>query len=278
LISAERFAVAAMGTRFELCLAAGERNLRAAGEAALDEIEGWHRRLSRFAPDSLVSHINRTAFERPVRLDRETFALFADALAVWRATDGAFDIAVAPRMAAQGFAPSSVAGDERASGCDAIVLDENAWTIGFSRPGVSIDLGAIAKGHAVDAAAAVLRTGGVTSAIVHGGTSSVAAIGAPPGDEGWRVAIGGDGGRRVLTIADACLGVSDPFSQAGPERGAHIIDPRTGRAVTRPARVAVLGPSARLADAWSTALVVFGSVPGSFPEAFQAFIDVEEGS
>ena len=68
-----RLAVGAMGTRFELVLLAGRGDLRAAGEAAIDEIETWHRRLSRFAPDSLVSHINREAARAPVRLDRDPF-------------------------------------------------------------------------------------------------------------------------------------------------------------------------------------------------------------
>lgn len=267
-----------MGTRFELWIEAGRGDLRAAGEAACDEIEGWHRRLSRFAPDSLVSHINRSACERPVRLDRETFSLFADALAVWRATGGAFDIAVAPHMAAHGYAPSSVAGDGRASRSEAIVLDPDAWTIHFTRPGVSIDLGAIAKGHAVDAAAAVLRESGVTSAILHGGTSSVGAIGAAPGGEGWRVAVGREKPTRILAITDGSLAVSDPLSQAGPDRGGHIVDPRTGSPVSRAASVAVLGASARLADAWATAIVVLGNVPDSFPAEYQAFIDAEESS
>jgi thiamine biosynthesis lipoprotein len=264
-----------MGTRFELCIAAGRGDVRAAGETAIDEIEFWHRRLSRFAPDSLVSHINRTAFDRPVQLDRDTFSLFADALAVWRATDGAFDIAVAPGMAAHGYALSAIHGDVRASGTDAIVLDPGAWTIGFTRPGVSIDLGAIAKGHAVDAGIAMLRESGVTSAILHGGTSSVAAIGAPPGRDGWGVAIGSGDAPRILMLVDAALGVSDPLSQAGPDRGAHILDPRTRRPVGRAGRVTVLGKSARLADAWSTALVVLGGVPDSFPSDYQAFIDAE---
>jgi hypothetical protein len=40
----------------------------------------------------------------------------------------------------------------------------------------------------------------------------------------------------------------------------------------------VLGASARLADAWATAIVVLGNVPDSFPAEYQAFIDAEESS
>ena len=63
------------------------------GESALREIEDWHQRLTRFEPDSWLSHVNRTAAHEPVRLDDEMFPLFADAVAVWRDSGGAFDIA-----------------------------------------------------------------------------------------------------------------------------------------------------------------------------------------
>jgi thiamine biosynthesis lipoprotein len=259
-----------MGTRFELALEAGvDGNLRVAGEAAIDEIEEWHRRLSRFTPDSLLSHINRTAAARAVRLDRETFALFDDALAVWRSSDGAFDIGIAPLMAAYGYAPSSVPGGSATAGSAAIELDAEAWTIRFARPGVSLDLGAIAKGHALDCAAALLREHGVTRALLHGGTSSVLAIGAPEWSEGWRVALGPGAGARVIALRDASLAVSDPSSQAGVMRPGHILDPRSRAPVVRAGIVAVIGPSARLADAWTTALVVLGHVPEGFPAGYR---------
>lgn len=258
-----------MGTRFELVLAGGARDdLLAAGETALEEIAEWHRRLSRFEPDSLVSHINRTAHDGPVRLDRETFALFADALAVWRDSEGAFDIAVAPLMARHGF-PASAAGGGSADATSAsIALDDDAWTIRFTRPGVSLDLGGIGKGHALDCAAAVLRAHGVARALVHGGTSSVVAIGAPQDASGWRVAVGADGG--VITLRDAALAVSDPRSQRSALAAGHIVDPRTTRPIAGAGRVAVVGPSARLADAWATALVVLGSTPLAFPPEYRA--------
>ena len=98
-----RLAVGAMGTRFELVLLEGRDSLRAAGEAAIDEIEMWHGRLTRFAADSLVSHINREAARGPVRLDRDTFELLHDAVRVWRESEVAFDITIAPAMTRSGM-------------------------------------------------------------------------------------------------------------------------------------------------------------------------------
>lgn len=257
-----RLAVGAMGTRFELVLADGRENLRAAGEAAIDEIETWHRRLTRFAADSLVSHINREASRGPVRLDRDTFELLRDALTVWRASGGAFDITVAPA------ATESV-------GASALLLDPENWAITFTRPQVAIDLGGIGKGHALDCAASVLRAAGVTSALLHAGTSSIVAIGAWGESDGWRVEVPTETGGRVIALRDAAVSVSDAGGPVDARRGMpHIVDPRNGRPVIPSVRATVVGPSARLADAWSTALVVRGSAPAAFPADYSSFIDV----
>jgi thiamine biosynthesis lipoprotein len=237
-----------MGTRFELVLEGGDPEaLRPAGELALEEIEQWHRRLTRFAPDSVLSHMHRTAHLRPVRLDPETFALFEDALRVHRDSGGAFDIAV-------GGTTSSAA----------IVLDPAARTVRFTRRGLSLDLGGIAKGHALDCAADLLRAHGVESALLHGGTSSVVAIGAPPDAPGWRVALGPRPGAETALLMDEALSVSSIDLRA------HIVDPRSGEPVRRHGLVVVRGPSARLADAWSTALLVLGVVPPAFPAGYTA--------
>jgi thiamine biosynthesis lipoprotein len=261
-----------MGTRFELVLLSGACDLRAAGEAALDEIQLWHARLTRFAPDSLVSHINRTAGAAPVRLDRDTFVLFEDAMGVSAESEGAFDITVAPVMGRLGFAGSAVPALGRRVNGRALLLDANAWTLRFSTADVSLDLGAIGKGHALDCAAAVLREYGVDAALLHGGTSSIAAIGAPPRSSGWRVAAGPEADAAVVTLRDAAMSVSDSASQRTPAAGGHIVDARTGGVIERARRAVVVGPSARLADAWATALVVLGSIPGGFPAGYTASI------
>lgn len=259
-----RLAVGAMGTRFELVLRTGRGDLKAAGEAALDEIETWHRRLSRFAPDSLVSHINREASLGPVRLDRDTFELLQDAVEVWRASEGAFDITVAP----------DVAGD-----AGALRMDADNWTIAFTNPDVSIDLGGIGKGHALDCAARILREAGVTCALLHGGTSNIVAIGAPEGSDGWRVLLPSAGDDRTVALRDAALSVSDPFGPRDTRREApHIMNPRHAAPVAESIRATIVGPSARLADAWSTALVVLGRVPARFPPRFSAFIEAHEAA
>ena len=280
-----RLATSAMGTRFELVLAGeDEVSLRAAGEEALAEIEEWDQRLSLFRPDSLVSHVNRNAATYPVRLDGDTFDLFAFCSDVYEQSSGAFDISVAPLMRALGFHESDSDGDlDRARnnvGFDGVVLDESDLTIRFTKPGVAIDLGAVGKGHAIDLAVLRLREAAVTSALIHGGSSAIAAIGAPPESDGWTVKV------RDPNVADAsrwpCVSLSDSalavsaqhgrtVSQDGIEIG-HVLDPRTGEPVRQSGMAAVVTSSARTADAWSTALLAIGRRPDDLDDTITTLI------
>ena len=235
-----------MGTRFEIVIEAGD-SFRAAGEEALREIESLHGRLSFHATDSLLSHVNRTAHGNAVRVDADTFGLLRDALDVWRASGGAFD-------------PS------RGTGMHAVELDAASHSVRYHEAGVSLDLGAIAKGHAVDAAAAILREYGVSSALVHGGTSSIAAIGRPAGMEGWGVAIAPSHTTRLF-LCDRTLSVS-----SGALRP-HIVDPATRAFIKGPRVAAVIGPSARLGDAWSTAVAVLGRRPDGMGDEWDVIIE-----
>ena len=223
-----------MGTRFELVLPAGNfATTRAIGEAALAEIEDCHRRFSKFARSSLLSHIMRSVDRGPVPVDRDTFELFEDALEVHAVSEGAFDVTVPAR------------------GMDAIVLDAEACTVRLMRE-VPLDLGGIAKGHAIDLAARVLRDHGIDRAFLHGGTSSAIGIGTPFDGEAWRVELAGGG---EVMLRDRALSVSAVWD-GNPHP---TLDPRTGEAVPGPRRAVVTGPAARLADALSTALLVSAS-------------------
>jgi thiamine biosynthesis lipoprotein len=231
-----------MGTRFELVIEDDDRpaRIRGAAEAALEAIDECHTRFSRFIPESLVAHLARVPAGTAVRLDRETFGVFADAVAVWRASGGAFDIS----------------GGRGAM--DALRLDTGQQTVTLEQAGLLLDLGAIAKGHALDCAAGVLRAAGVESAFLHGGASSAVALGA----RGWQVALpGGD----VIRLQDTALGVS----RTGHDTPHPAFDPATGMPVLAERCVAVIGPSARLCDAWATAAVVLGTRPPEMPDCYE---------
>ena len=244
-----QLATAAMGTRFEIVIDEPTTPaLRAVGEAAVGEIERLHRLHSLFASDSLLSHVNRVAPTHPVPVDAATFEMLCDARAVWSASGGAFDIT-------------------RGAGMEHVHLDALTRSVRFASAAVSIDLGGIAKGHAVDRAAEILRDNGVTRALIHGGTSSIAAIGAPREfAAGWRIAIAPTS-HHVITLCDTTLSVSSASIRD------HIINPHTGGFAQRVRIAAVIGPSATLGDAWSTAAAVLGYRPPSLSGEWKTIIE-----
>jgi thiamine biosynthesis lipoprotein len=268
----------AMGTRFECVLAAFDRPVRATEAAAIAEeveylVRDWHQRLTVFDPVSPVSVVNALAAERPVSVDPELFALLDRCLSHTRDTNARFDIAVGSLMRAHGFRspwPGSPSRDspEPAWGSDLIVLDPAACTVRFRSPGVSIDLGAIAKGFVLDLARADLNEFGVTHALIHGGTSSVLAIGPRPDASPWRVRLlADDPDSPVVDLVDTALSVSAPSGRTVNGRG-HIMDPATGRPSDAASAACVIGPSAEVCEAWSTALVVDPSMTDRLPEGY----------
>jgi thiamine biosynthesis lipoprotein len=138
---------------------------------------------------------------------------------------------------------------DRAGNARKIRLDRMNQTIGLRSSAVELDLGGIAKGHAIDLAGRTLRDAGVIAAFVHGGTSSGLGIGCPPAGT-WRVAIGAEAGAPIIDVTDRAFSVSSTVTRS------HHTDPRTGHPIARHRRVALVGRSARLADAWSTALMI----------------------
>jgi thiamine biosynthesis lipoprotein len=146
-----------------------------------------------------------------------------------------------------------------------------------AHPALTVDLGAIAKGYAIDRAAEVLRRAGIESAAINAG-GDIRLIG-DHGARPWRIAIQHprDSARPLATLelADAAVVTSGDYERFFEQDGVryhHIFDPRTGYPAGRCQSVTVVAPSAALADALSTAVFVLGPEEGfallqRFPEA-----------
>jgi thiamine biosynthesis lipoprotein len=209
----------------------------------------------------------------------ELFALLRHAQKLHAETDGAFDITVAPLVRCWGFmhnqgwlpGPEAVAAARQAVGMEHVHLDAARRTVRFLRDAVMLDLGAIGKGYAVERGAELLREAGVTSALFHGGTSTVCAIGAPPGAEAWTVAIEQPPPGwaeipfpelSVVLLKDQSLSVSAIWGRTFEAEGkhfGHVIDPRSGQPVETTWLSAVILPAATETDALSTALLTLGA-------------------
>ena len=257
-----------MATRFELVLEGADRSrLRAIAEEVFDEIRFREAAWSRFAKDSVISRVNREAFERSVILDGETWSLLEEALRIRAQSAGWFDPTLADLMD-EFDAMASVLAHVHAAGDD-VRLDAASRSVRFERSGVRLDLGGIAKGRALDLAAELLVDHGVERALLHGGTSSVVALGAPEGLDGWRIALSEDPNAPVAVLRDCALSVSGTHGRTNAA-GGHVLDPHARRPARSESSAAVIARSASIADAWSTALCAAGELELELPDDVHA--------
>lgn len=267
-----------MATRFELVLH-GENaaTLRAAGEEALAEVERLENQLSLYRPGSEIAQVNARAAREDVLVSPEVFSLLQHTAKLSAETEGAFDVTIAPLVRCWGFmgangkmpTPEEVAEAREKIGMHHVQLDAANRTVRFAREGVMLDLGAMGKGYAVERGMEILREAGVTSALFHGGTSTVYAIGHPPEADVWKVAFetpltsAGNVFPKLpdMELCDEAMSVSAIWGrsfQSGEQTFGHVIDPRTGQPVKTALLSAVVLPSATETDALSTALLTLG--------------------
>jgi len=263
----------AMGTVLELTLLGAEAPaLDAARAAAFEEVRRVEELLSRWHAISEISRLNAAAGTGPQALDPEALALLERCLGFTRTTAGAFDVTVGPLIALWRRAEERGALPGEAELVAARVrVGPGQLEIGSDgrvalEAGSSVDLGAVAKGYALDRVRARLPDA-VEAALLNFGQSSTWAIGRPPGEEGWRLLIQAPGGGYAGTIAlrDQALSASGSVSQwreIGGRRFGHVIDPRDGQPLTRELQSLVVAGDATLAEAMATAVVVLGPEEG----------------
>jgi thiamine biosynthesis lipoprotein len=154
-------------------------------------------------------------------------------------------------------------------------FDRAARTVELLHPGMRIDLGAIGKGYAGDCAIAVLRQHGVRSALFESGGDIVVSS-APPASPGWTIRLShpAPGVPEQICLADAAISTSgdtEQFLLVDNKRYSHVIDPRTGMALTDRWMATVIAPDGITADSLSTAAAVLG------PDAGSAFVAQHPG-
>src|SRR5665213_69648 len=209
----------AMATRFEIVLHGGNPSaLRAAGEQAFDEVDRIESQLSLYKLASEIARVNNRAAFEPVRVSPPVFRLLQTARRLSDECGGAFDISIAPLVRCWGFMggggkiPSQEELPEARAklGMQRVILNGDDFTVRFDCEGMMLDLGAIGKGYAIDRAVEILRECGVVSGLIHGGTSTVYAIGSPPDAKAWKVAIAAPEGiaAPVVELRDEALSVS----------------------------------------------------------------------
>ncbi|MFA4888856.1 MAG: FAD:protein FMN transferase, partial [Candidatus Omnitrophota bacterium] len=243
-----------------------------AGEIVFGEIKRIEGLLSKYGPQSEVSKLNALG---ELKVSPETFYIIKKSKEFSQASAGAFDITVAPLVGLWGFTDKKfrVPSEEEIKnilplvGADKIVLQEDDSVVKFILSRMKIDLGAIAKGFALDCAAQKLKAAGIDSCLVNAG-GQILAIG-KKFQRPWVVAIKAPRSRGIagkLELVDKSISTSGDYQQyfqKGSKRYAHILDPKTGYpADSGVISVTVVAPDGLTADALSTAIFVLGEAKG----------------
>lgn len=248
-------------------------SLQASITAAFDEFHRVDRLLSIHRPDSEVSRVNSLSGTGPVTVSEEFREMLAGALAVSRATEGAFDVTIGPVTQLWGF----IWKDHRLPTADELnrvlplVGHEKAvlrpdGLVELARSGMMLDFGGIGKGMAVDRAIEVLRERGVQSAMVKAG-GDLRVLGLPPGQRHWLVQLedpAKERRRKMVKLFSGALSTSgnyENYFEVSGQRYSHIIDPRTGLPIQGIASCTVLAPTCAESDALATAFFVMGIGP-----------------
>ncbi len=237
--------------------------------AIIARLAGLVAEMSHWAPNSLLSRFNRSPSGTWTTLPPNFAHVMTRSLAIAEITGGAFDPAIGKLVDAWGFGPVPVA-------CHPSTpeIETARATSGWSRlsfaptgahlrqpGGTALDLSGIAKGHAVDAVADLLHDAGIPNALVEIGGELVGR-GIRPDGAPWWVDLESPPGPTLPPLRIALHGQAVATS-GDYRRGAHTLDPRTGRPIdTGVVSASVIHETALDADAWATALTVLGPLEG----------------
>ncbi len=266
----------AMGVQFRFVIYAESQKVAdqafrwAANRATeLDEI------FSDYKSDSEAMRLVRGAVGCPIEISQDLWTLMRTSDRIRRESEGAFDITAGRlthlwRLARKRHrlpTDSEIQDALQNVGNDGFELIEPLRII-LNSEQLRLDFGGIAKGYAADQCLAIFRDLGIESALV--AASGDLALGAPPpGESGWRVGIAALDGKQIsersICLAQCGVSTSSDSLQALEYEGvrySHIVDPRSGQAVTLHSSVTVVTDCATHADAWATALSVLAPERG----------------
>lgn len=237
-------------------------NAREAISAGFSEIRRIDGLMSLHRTDSELSRVNARQI---AQVSEDLFKVLAKAQEISERTEGSFDITIRPLAHLWGFiwkeyrlpTAAELAATLPRVNYRLVQLDRGRRTVRFLREGVSLDLGAIAKGYAVDCALEKLRSLGVTNAMVRAG-GDLRVLGE------WEVQLEDPqkrGRRETIRLRDAAISTSGDYEnyfEIAGKRYSHILDPRTGLPVEGIAACTVIAPTCMEADGLATALFVYG--------------------
>ncbi|MDR2861607.1 MAG: FAD:protein FMN transferase [Syntrophobacterales bacterium] len=241
---------------------------------AEEEILAIDRLMSSFSKSSDLAKINLASGNDHAIVDGRLCEVFQGAKEISQATGGVFDPTILPLLKLYGLRDNHpVMPDRKALETTLalidyrqISIDRDTRRIGLTKRGAAADLGAIAKGYAVDRAVAALREHGVEKAVVNAG-GEIYALGTPKNQEGWEIGIQHPTQPQKLAgrivVADKAVSTSGNYewrvqNQDTDKKFGHLIDASTGEMAEPMLSATIVANSTMMADALSTAVFLMG--------------------
>lgn len=261
-----------MGTRSVFTFYAPERDALRADRAAFAAFEKISSTCNLYDPASELSQLNATAAEKNFVCSDLLWAILCEARQAYLATNGVFDISVKPLMDLWGFYRKRDTLPEQAeiqraqalTGLDKIVFDDANQSVHFTRKGMALDLGGIAKGFALDLGAKAARECGVEHGLLDLG-GNLFLLKPNIGKEFFQIGIKDPGDPAQTRRADELFllkgncavstsGSYERFVSYGGKKYSHIIDPRNGFPSPMIHSATVVAPTAVQSDWMSTSI------------------------
>lgn len=274
---ARKRSVMLMGSHFEITIVANEAaEAEALIDTAIAEITRIENLISEWRAETQVSIVNKNAGIMPVKVDKELFDLTERGLYFSRITDGAFDISFAAMDRIWKFdgsmtqmpSPEAIKKSVQKVGYKNIILDKERSTIFLAKEGMKIGFGSIGKGYAADKTREYMIAKGVKAGIINA-SGDMNTWGTQPDGKNWTVAITNpmnkDKAFAVFPLKESAVvtsGSYEKFVMLEDKRYTHIINPKTGYPAAGLCSVTVLGPSAEMANGFSTSIMVLGKDVG----------------
>jgi thiamine biosynthesis lipoprotein len=263
-----------MGTTVETTARSGDINLcKEALVASYEEMQRVENLLSCEKDSSEISAINRASGLHPVKVSSETLGMVKRAKAYCKKYNGVFDIAVGPLTDLWGFSTDKeivLPGEPaikkltKLVNYKDIIIDEKDTTVFLKKKGMSLDLGGIAKGYAIDRGSAVLKQIGIKNFILNAG-GDIFVSGRKDKDDLWEIGIKHPRKTNELIArfqlkdyAVATSGDYERFKIINGIRYHHILDPATGYPGRLSESSTILAPTAEEADATATFVFLLG--------------------
>lgn len=259
-----------MGVEARIVLYADDAaHAQAAARRAFQRLARLEAITSDYRVDSEISRLAGAAGGEAIAVSDDLVNLLSVASEIARDSGGAFDVTVGPvvdlwRGARRAGALPDKSEISRAGPLvdwRGVEVDAEAKTARLRIPGMKLDLGGIAKGYAAQQAVELLRSQGIERCLV-ALAGDVVAGDPPPGQSGWTVETP-SGMISLSNMAVSTSGDSQHFIELDGVRYSHIVDPRTGRALTSSVEVTVIATRGELADALASACCVLGPGEGA---------------